>query len=128
TRPNRDVPVRLSRDGQARSVTVRTGSRGKYDVGSIGVLPDVNPIIKAVNPGEAADKAGIKAGDVIVSVNGERMVFRENLGDVIAKNAEKEVDLLVRRAVPGSGTEERHIRVVPARVGAKGMIGVTLGD
>ena len=123
TRPNRDVPVRLSRDGQAMSVTVRTGARGKYEVGSIGVLPDVSPLIKVVNQGEAADKAGLKPNDVVVALNGERMVFKENLGDAIAKNADKEIDLLVKR-----GGEERHIRVVPAKVGSKGMIGVTLGD
>jgi regulator of sigma E protease len=92
-------------------------------VGSIGVLPDVSPLIKAVNPGEAADKAGLKPNDVIVALNGERMIFKENLGDAIAKNAGKEIDLLVKR-----GDEERHIRVVPAQVGSKGMIGVTLGD
>ena len=36
---------------------------------------------------EVMDKAGIKAGDAIVSLNGERMIFKENLGDAIAKNA-----------------------------------------
>jgi len=123
TRPNRDVPVRLLRHGETMSVTVHTGARGKYEVGSIGVLPDVYPLIKAVNAGEPADKAGVKANDVVLALNGQRMVFKEGLGDAIAANAGKQIDLLVRRQ-----GEERHIRVVPELRGNKGMIGVSLGD
>jgi regulator of sigma E protease len=122
-RPNRDVEVRLLRDGQTMTMTAHTGSLGRYEEGSLGVLPNVNPLIKAVNPGEAADKAGIKAGDVVLAVNGQRMVLKEILGDTIAKNVDKEIDLLVRR-----NGDERHIRVVPQKIGGKGMIGVTLGD
>ena len=123
TRPNRDVPMRILRNGQVLPLTVHTGSQGKYEVGSIGVLPDVSPSIKAVNPGETADKAGVKPGDVIVSVNGERVVFKEHLADAIAKNANKPVDLLVRR-----NGQELHLRMVPEKHGDRGMIGVTLGD
>jgi len=122
-RPDRDVTVRLLRDGQTMTINTHTGSFGRFEEGSLGVLPDVNPLIKAVNPGEAADKAGIKAGDVVLAVNGQRMILKEILGDAIAQNVGKEIDLLVRR-----NGEEQHIRVVPQKVGAKGMIGVTLGD
>jgi regulator of sigma E protease len=122
-RPNRDVAVRLLRDGQTMTLTAHTGSFGRFEEGSLGVLPDVNPLIKAVNPGEAADKAGVKPGDVVLAVNGQRMILKELLGDAIARNVDKEIDLLVRR-----NGEERHIRVVPQKIGGKGMIGVTLGD
>ena len=66
-RPNREVPLRLQRNGETLAVTVRTTAQGKYEVGSIGVLPDVNPLIKLVNPGEVADKAGLKANDAVIS-------------------------------------------------------------
>jgi len=122
-RPNRDVPVRLERNGETMTVTVHTGARGKYEEGSIGVLPDVYPLIKGVNAGEPADKAGVKSGDVVMALNGQRMILKEALGDAIAANTGKEIDLLVRR-----NGEERHIRVVPEKRGDKGMIGVTLGD
>jgi regulator of sigma E protease len=122
-RPNREVRLRLQRNGETQSVTVQTTAQGKYEVGSIGVLPDVNPLIKAVNPGEVADKAGLKANDAVISVNGQRLVFKEHLGDAIAKNAGKPVDMLIRR-----NGEELHVTVVPEQRGDKGMIGVTLGD
>ena len=121
-RPNRDVPIRLQRDGRSMTVTMRT-TAGKYEMGSIGVLPDVNPLIKAVNPGEPADKAGIKAGDAVLSINGERLVFKEHLANAVAKNGGKSIQMLVRR-----GGEEIPITVVPDKRGDRGWLGVTLGD
>src|SRR6266513_1324140 len=43
-------------------------------------------LVREVNPGSAAEKAGIKAGDVITSVNGERV---RTLGDLREKLAAK---------------------------------------
>ncbi len=125
-RPNRDVPFRVARDGRTMTVNVHTGKAGRYEEGSIwtvGVFPDVNPLIKVVNPGEVADKSGVKAGDVIVSVNGERMVTKEHLGTAIGKNGGRPIDMLVRR-----GTEELHLTMVPEQRGDRGWLGVTLGD
>ena len=34
------------------------------------MLPDVHPHVPLVNPGEPGDRAGIKAGDVILAVDG----------------------------------------------------------
>ena len=49
---------------------LRTRSDARFEVGTIGVLPDVNPSIRALVAGEPAEKAGLKPGDVIVSING----------------------------------------------------------
>src|SRR5215472_3504308 len=43
-------------------------------------------LVRDVNPGSAAEKAGVKAGDVIVSVNGERV---RTVGDLRGKLAAK---------------------------------------
>jgi len=43
-------------------------------------------LVREVNPGSAAEKAGIKAGDVIISVNGERV---RTVGDLREKLAAK---------------------------------------
>jgi len=43
-------------------------------------------LVRDVNPGSAAEKAGVKAGDVIVSVNGERV---RTVGDLREKLAAK---------------------------------------
>ena len=45
--------------------------------------------MRDVGPGTVAEKAGLKAGDVIVSLNGERI---RSVGDLRAKLASRESD------------------------------------
>jgi regulator of sigma E protease len=127
TRPNRDVPLTLLRNGQTVPVTVHTTAQGKYEVGDIGVLPDVSPRVQSLLPGEVpgdpAIKAGLKAGDVIVAVNGERVAFKNQLADAISKNGERELDLTILR-----DRQEQHVRVTPVKHNGRAMIGVNLVD
>src|SRR4029434_5684328 len=44
TRPNRDVALTLLRDGNPISTTVRPVGEGKYEIGNIRVLPDLNTV------------------------------------------------------------------------------------
>jgi regulator of sigma E protease len=68
-------------------------------------------------------KAGLKAGDVIVAVNGERVAFKNQLADAISKNGERELDLTIKR-----GGQEQHVRVTPVKHNDRAMIGVNLVD
>ena len=120
TRPERQVPMTFSRNNQTMSVTVRPDSQTKYEVGDIGVLPDVNPIVETVLPGDPADKAGIRRGDVIVAVNGKRVVFARQLVDATAPNAGKPIDVTVKR-----DGQEQVITVTPIQRDGRGMIGIT---
>jgi regulator of sigma E protease len=90
-------------------------------VGDIGVMPDVNPLVGSVVPGDPADRAGVKAGDVIVAVNGERMIFGRQLVQATSRNAGKPIDLTVQR----SG-QELHFTMTPEKRGDRGMIGITI--
>ena len=123
TRPDRDVAVTFLRDGETKSVTIRPNSETRFEVGDIGVMPDVNPIVGSVNPGDPADKVGIKKGDIIVAVNGERMIFGRQLVQATARNVGKPVDLTVRR-----NGEEMHVTVTPEKRGDRGMIGITITE
>jgi regulator of sigma E protease len=87
------------------------------------VLPDTNPIIDRVIEGDVGARAGLKAGDVVLAVDGERMVTETQFRRVIEKNGGKEIQLLVRR-----GTEELTIPVTPEQRGAIGMLGVYPAD
>ena len=97
TQPRRDLSLTYLREGQTASVSIRPDAQGRYEIGDIGVLPDVTPIIASLVPGDVADKAGLKPGDIVLEVNGERMVQRSQLIDAISKNAGKPADMLVRR-------------------------------
>jgi S1-C subfamily serine protease len=54
-------------------------------------------LIREVNPGSAAEKAGVKAGDVITSLNGERIHGLGELRSKLAGNDGKTVKLGVLR-------------------------------
>ena len=117
-RPERDVDLEILRDGRPMTVTIKPTAEGRYEIGTIGVMPDTNPIVQSVIAGEIAEKIGLMAGDVILAVNGERMTTREQLIDAISRNGGREVTLTVRRA---SG--EVTITGTPEQRGDRGMMG-----
>ncbi len=123
TRPGRDVPLTLSREGRELAVTIRPSTATRFEIGDAGVLPDSTPIIQSVVPNDPADKAGIKAQDLVLSVNGQRVASRRQLVDAISASPGKAVDILVRRA----GAEMR-IPVTPELRANRGMIGVTITE
>ena len=45
TRADRDVRLTVVRDGRQQAVTMRAASEGRFEVGDIGVLPDVYPSV-----------------------------------------------------------------------------------
>jgi regulator of sigma E protease len=123
TRANRELSLTFLRDGRTESATLRPDAQGKYEIGDIGVLPDATPIVASLVKGDVAEKAGLKAGDVVVAVNGERMVQRLQLTDAISRNADKPTDLTIRR-----NGQEMHIEVTPQLRGDRGMIGILISE
>ncbi|OFW15223.1 MAG: RIP metalloprotease RseP [Acidobacteria bacterium RIFCSPLOWO2_12_FULL_67_14] len=119
TRADRDVAVGLVRNGQMQTVSVRPQPETRYEIGNIGVLPDINPIVASVIAGEPAERAGLKAGDVVLAVNGERMVTRTQLIEAISRNGGQEIELTVRR----EGQDVR-IGATPEQRGDRGMLGL----
>ena len=123
TRPGRDVAVTLLRDGKTTAVTVHPNTQTRFEVGDIGVLPDVNPGIRTVTAGDPAEKAGLKPGDVVVAVNGERVIFARQLAEAISRNAGHQIDLTIRRE-----GQERHVAVTPIARDGKGVIGISIAE
>ena len=119
TRANQDVSITLLRNGQTQSVTVRPEPQTRFEIGDIGVLPSSTPIVQSVIPNDVADKAGVKAGDIILAANGQHAASRVQLISTISKSAGRPVDLLVRRE-----GKEMTITVVPEQRGDRGMIGL----
>src|SRR5690606_19588701 len=90
----------------------------KYEIGDIGIAPDVHPQLTQVMAGSPAAAAGLQAGDVIVRVNGSDTTDVA-LADEIGKSPGAPVTLTVRR----DGTE-REVVVTPRDEGGVGRIGV----
>lgn len=125
TRPNREIAITLRRGGQelTRQVTPVTAPDDRFEIGDIGVLPDVHPRIDSVNPGSRAEEAGFRAGDVVLSVNGARTTFQQDLRDLIAENPEVPLTVAVlREGAPLTLT------AIPLREGERGILGVYISD
>ena len=97
----------LQRDGREieRTMTpVVPPSQSRFEIGDIGVLPDVHPHLQSVSPGEPAERAGLKAGDVILAVDGQPITFHSQFREAIAKHPEQPMTLTVLR----DGAEQQH--------------------
>jgi regulator of sigma E protease len=123
TRTDREVQLRVLRDGVEHRITTRPVGQGRFEVGDIGVLPDVYPLVSAVVAGSPAERAGLKAGDVILSIANERMVFSNDVVQVITKHVDRPVEIRVRR----DGTEQA-FTVTPVKDGDRVRVGIDIGN
>jgi regulator of sigma E protease len=123
TRPGRAVPVTVVREDREQSLTVTPDAQGKYDVGRIGVFPNVRPLVQSVRKGEPADVAGLKPGDVVVAVNGDRVQLARHLSEAIGRNPDKPITLSVMRA-----GQPLDVQVTPRREGDVGRIGISISN
>jgi regulator of sigma E protease len=123
TRPNRDVGVTLLRDGNTVSTTVRPVGEGRYEIGNIGVLPDINPVVDSVIAGDIAEAAGFKADDVVVAINGERVVTAGQFRQIVGRIGEQEIRFTVQR-----GAEKVELRATPKDRGDGAKVGLYISD
>jgi regulator of sigma E protease len=88
-----------------------------------GVFTNVK--LDTVNPGNAGDKAGLKAGDIVISVNKEPIgEDREKLTTLIKQSPNKKMSWLVER-----GGNTIPLEVVPSEEGGAGKVGISItGD
>jgi regulator of sigma E protease len=124
TRPDRRIAVTVRRDGQERSLTLQTRALGRFEIGDIGVAPNIHPMIVALEPGDRPGRrAGLQPNDVVIAMDGLLVPTRDQLIDMISKSADREIVLRVRR-----GDQELDLRATPELVGSRGMLGVQISD
>jgi regulator of sigma E protease len=126
SRPNRETSIVLQRDGREmeRKITpLVPPSQSRFEIGDIGVLPDVHPHLTQISPGEPGDRAGLKAGDVILAVDGKPITFGTQFREAIAQRPEQPMTLTIAR----DGVEQ-NIVATPAKRGEVGLLGVYLAD
>ena len=130
SKPELNVEFVVRRSGAERTLTVRPATTKvtlqtdtTFEVGTIGVLPDTYPLIDAVNPGDPAEKAGFQKGDVILSIEGARMVYSRNVSDALKTRGGQPTVIVVRRA-----GAQMTVTVTPEQRGDNAVIGITLGN
>jgi regulator of sigma E protease len=123
TKARREVKIEVVRDGQTVPLAVTPDAQTKYEIGDIGVFPDVHPSIVQVLAGEAAERGGLKPGDIVLAFNGQTITFRQQLIEAIAKRPNQVVVFDVQR-----GSERRAISVTTTLQGKNGRVGIGLFD
>jgi regulator of sigma E protease len=72
TKANRSITLTIIRGGKTIEQEIVPVGRGKYEEGITGIKPVVRPQIVGVEPDQPAETSGLRAGDVILSVNGQK--------------------------------------------------------
>ncbi len=125
-RPEREVEVVVMRDGREERLKIRpdltelrTRGNARFEVGTIGALPDVYPSVASLQPGSPSEQAGFQPSDVILAVDGQRMVFRSMVVEAITKKSGQPIEFTIRRA----GVDQT-IAVTPRMEGETPRIGM----
>jgi len=118
--PDKSLSISISRDSTVSTVTfpseiLNTG---------MGVYPLIPPVIGDVSKGFPAEKAGLKSGDVIKTVDGMPISHWVELQEIIKQSAGKKVFLIER------GEKSFQVEIVPVYNGELKayIIGVMQGE
>jgi regulator of sigma E protease len=107
--PNRETSIAFERQGEIleRKITPVAQPGDRFEVADVGVVPNAHPHVSYLSPGEPADKAGFKVGDVILAINGQPIIFADELHGAIVKGHGASIRVLIAR-----GEERLSIDVV----------------
>ena len=121
-RPNREITVGLLRNGLdvTRTLTpVVAPGQSRFEIGDIGVLPNVHPHLTSVNAGEPGARGGLMKGDIITAVDGAVMTFHAQFRDAIAKHPGKTMTVSILR-----DGKPMDLTITPDTHGTIGWLGV----
>ncbi len=77
TSPRQEIPVEIQRGSEIVTLSVRpepmTKFQKAYDIGYVGLNPQIPAIVGTLMPGYPGAKAGLKAGDRIAAIDGKEV-------------------------------------------------------
>lgn len=102
--PGRPLEIEILRDGELIEVTavprpteVEAIDGTTQTIGDLGIRPRIAPVVGRVVEGGAAEAAGFRAGDLIVSIDGRPIDRFEQLQEIVAASSGEALDVTVRR-------------------------------
>ena len=115
-----NINVKVLRDGKEQNLLVERKLIPDDETQAMFLVPEgVKPAIGEVVKDSPAEKAGIKAGDVLISLNGATLYSAKQTTELISSNAGKELQLVVQR-----DNKDINLSVTP---GPDAKIGVAIG-
>lgn len=115
---NHALSVGIDRRGERLTLEIVPAAFTKYELGDLGVRPVLRTQFIEIQPGRPAESAGVRLGDVVLALDGQRGIDYPAVIDKIKKSAGKQITFTVER-----NGEAQDIAVVPDK---DGLIGVTL--
>jgi regulator of sigma E protease len=117
--PDTNVTVVLDRHGERKVLTLRPEAATELRIGTAGLVPDLPAEIGRLRSGFPAEKAGIKAHDKILAVNGVTIYHWNQFSMLVRDSGGKELRFLVER--DGKRIE---FSITPIQDGGRYVIGV----
>jgi len=96
--PNQPLDVTIERSGKSFDKTIVPEAYGINQMGSAGwIAKEPSFTVTDLEPGMPAEKAGIKVGDEILSVDGQPIPAVEALIETLKRTQDKPIEITVRR-------------------------------
>ncbi len=96
--PNQPLKFQISRKGVVSDVTLIPQPMGRNEAGDVGLVPKEPAFIATmIEPGMPAEKAGLKVGDQILTVNGQEVPALEALVDMLSRTKDQPLDIVALR-------------------------------
>src|SRR5256714_738586 len=121
------IPFKVQRAGKIVTIEVvpsiaqTTGWRS-HSSRQVGIQPAVTPLVDGVEKNTPAEKAGVKPGDIVLAVNGQRIFNALTLVDEIEKHPTDELTLEMRR-----GAEPLQLKMPPEPLESEGVTKPPIG-
>jgi len=116
-----EVGLRIERSGREQDIVLTPKKMTRYALGYSGLLPPLDARIVQTIPNSPAFRAGLKAGDLILSVNGEAVQQFYDLIRLISPHPKEKVEIVVDR-----DGREMSFELVPDDQGGEGKIGIAM--
>lgn len=96
--PNQPLKFEILRKGVISDITLVPQPIGRNQAGDVGLVPKEPAFIATmIEPGMPAEKAGLKVGDQILTVNGQEVPALEALVDMLSRTKDQPLEIVALR-------------------------------